>query len=109
MTNRDDSNFFSNEGYNEDDFNEDEETDEEVVSNEQNFLNKNEALYALELEHLDNRLFKETNRAIMELSVKIAQEGWFWKFFTTKKRIKTVLSIYYDLFEHVNFDKEDLD
>lgn len=108
MPNRDDSNFFSDEGYNEDDFDENDSEDEESP-NEENFLNKNEALYALELDHLDNRLFKETNSAILKEAVKIAKGAFFWRFYSAHKRVTTVLSIYYDLFDHVNLNKSDLD
>lgn len=108
MTNRDDSNFFSGEGYDEEDFN-NHEDEESEPNEEENFLNKNEALYAMELDHLDNRLFKETNIAMLKEAVKIAQGSFLWKITSMRKRLKNVLSIYYDLFDHVNFDKKDID
>ena len=100
--------YFSEEEYDEnfgerdDDNNED---SEDVPDEGQNFLNKNEVLYTMELDHLDNRLHKETNVAILKEAVKIAQDSFLWRFRTLTKRTSIVLQIYYHLTDHINVDK----
>jgi hypothetical protein len=104
MSNRDDSNFFSEEEYDENfNGNEDEEGDEA------SFIHKNEALYTMELDHLDDKLNKKTNLVVLKEAIKLAKGTWFWRLRSHNKKVGLILSFYYDLVEHVNFVPNELE
>jgi hypothetical protein len=106
MSNRDDSNFFSEEEYDENFDEGDEDANDEDAKD---FINKNEVLYTMELDHLDNRLHKETNVAVMKEAVKLAKDTLLWRFRTKTNKLKIILGFYYDIIPHVNFDKSDIE